>query len=123
MKTQIAEFLICPRCLPVEFGLVLEAHESAGMEVLGGNLRCPQCRSNYPIAEGIAVLLPQPQNPPRKTTMKYEAPEVVSSYLWSHYADLLGDEEATGAYSEWAELVSSGCGMGLAIFRVASARS
>ena len=38
---------------------------------------------------------------------------MVSSYLWSHYADLLGDEEATGAYSEWAALLAPEGGMGL----------
>lgn len=114
MKSQIVEFLICPRCLPAETGLALEAHENAGIEVVSGNLRCPQCRTDYPIAGGIAMLLPQPQNRARKqTTLQYEAPEVVSSYLWSHYADFLGDEEATGAYSEWAALFSSENGMAL----------
>ena len=113
MKSQIAELLICLRCLPTETGLSLNARERDGVEVVSGNLRCPRCRTDYPIAGGIAMLLPQPQDPVRNTTMQYEAPEAVSSYLWSHYADLMGDEEATGAYLEWAALVSSENGMGL----------
>ena len=60
MKSEIAEFLICPRCLPSETDLMLEAHDSDGGEVVNGTLRCPQCRTEYPIAEGIAALLPEP---------------------------------------------------------------
>ena len=113
MKSQIAEFLICPRCLPTETGLTLDAHESVGVEVVSGTLRCSQCRTDYSIAGGIAMLVPQPPNLAPTTAIQYEAPEMVSSYLWSHYADLWGDEEATGAYSEWAALLTPEGGMGL----------
>jgi len=113
MNSRIVEFLICPRCLPSEAGLMLEAHESNGSEVINGTLRCPQCRTESPIAEGIAALLPEPPDHARPAGMPYEAPTMVSSYLWSHYADLAGDEEATGAYTQWAALLGAGGGIGL----------
>jgi SAM-dependent methyltransferase len=37
----------------------------------------------------------------------------LSAYLWSHYADLFGDPEATAAYSEWAALISPAPGAAL----------
>ena len=36
-----------------------------------------------------------------------------SAYLWSHYADLFKDPEATGAYSEWAGQISPVAGAAL----------
>ena len=40
---------------------------------------------------------------------------MVSSYLWSHYGDILGDPEASSAYAEWAGLMNGGAGMALDI--------
>jgi SAM-dependent methyltransferase len=37
----------------------------------------------------------------------------VSSYLWSHYGDILGDEDATTAYAQWAGLVQGHPGVAL----------
>jgi uncharacterized protein YbaR (Trm112 family) len=84
MKSAIAEILVCPACLPEEVRLALDVHESEGGEVIGGELRCRQCLTVYPIAGGIAILYPHQPNPASGTNSKYEEPEVVSSYLWSH---------------------------------------
>jgi len=113
MKSHIADFLICPGCLPEQIGLALDAHESHGVEVVNGVLRCSRCRAKYPIAGGIAILLPQEHDPPHGTKSRYEEPEVVSSYLWAHYADLFSDEEAASAYSEWAAQLLPGAGFAL----------
>ena len=45
--------------------------------------------------------------------LRYEAPDLLSAYLWSHYADLFEDPEATGAYSEWAGQISPVAGAAL----------
>jgi SAM-dependent methyltransferase/uncharacterized protein YbaR (Trm112 family) len=113
MKNHIAEFLICPECLPEETGLLLDAHEGSGAEVVEGVLRCAQCRTVFPIVGGTAMLGLHPQEVAAARNARYETPEIVSSYLWSHYADLFDDEDATEAYSEWAELFTSGEGIAL----------
>lgn len=113
MKRHVADFLICPRCLPEEQGLALETHESLGSEVVDGVLRCPLCQAEYPITEGIAFLLPNGQKSSVTGNARYETPEVASAYLWSHYADLLGDDDATQAYAEWAEQFPAGAGIAL----------
>jgi SAM-dependent methyltransferase len=113
MKDHLVAFLICPRCLPEELGLTLDIHEGCGTEVVEGVLKCGQCRAEYPIAGGIALLHPRPQEPLAERNSRYESPEILSAYLWSHYADILGDQEATRAYSEWAEQFSSAEGIAL----------
>ncbi len=113
MNRHIVDLLICPSCLPEEMGLVLDAHESEGIDILRGILKCPQCRKHYAIAGGIADLHAQPQQPTPETKSKYEGPEVISSYLWSHYADLFDDPEVTGAYPEWAAQIDAGAGFAL----------
>jgi SAM-dependent methyltransferase len=113
MKSHIAGFLICPACLPKEMGLTLDVHESYGTEVVRGALKCSQCLSTYPIDAGIASLHPQQHTLTQETPSRYENPEVVSSYLWSHYADLCDDAEVTRAYAEWAEQIAIGSGLAL----------
>jgi len=110
MKSGIVDLLICPACLPEEVRLSLDVHESDEVDVIGGELRCGQCLTVYPIAGGIAILRPHQPSPVPGTNSKYEEPEVVSSYLWSHYADLWGDSEVTRAYPEWAEQILPGTG-------------
>ncbi len=113
MKSHVTDFLICPACLPKEMRLTLDVRESHGIEVISGVLKCPQCLSNYAIVGGIANLDPQQRDLTAETKSKYEESEVVSSYLWSHYADLFGDEEVTGAYPEWAEQIVTETGFAL----------
>ena len=113
MNSRITEFLICPACLPGEMKLVPDAQESRGDEVIRGLLRCPECLTLYPIADGIAILDPHRRDRAPRTASKYEDPETASAYLWSHYGDTLGDEEVTRAYSEWAEQIVPGAGVAL----------
>jgi hypothetical protein len=52
-----------------------------------------------------------PDHPaPSQAQKRYETLPVLSSCLWSHYADLLKDEHATDAYTRWAELMRSSSG-------------
>lgn len=112
MKRTLLEFLICPSCLPDEISLHLQTQDMAGSEIVSGYLCCGQCGVDYPITEGIALLVPS-QNPLRCTSGKYEAPSVVSSYLWSHYGDLFDDRDAAHAYTEWSGLIESSTGLAL----------
>ncbi|MDR3566977.1 MAG: methyltransferase domain-containing protein [Syntrophobacteraceae bacterium] len=123
MKRQILKFLICPECLPEENCLHLEDSRCPGEEILDGRLECGGCGKTYPISEGIACLTICKSNeekvksgkvgdiPP--ATSAYETPEVLSAYLWSHYADLFGDPDATKAYSQWAEQIAPVSGAAL----------
>ncbi len=52
MKSHIADLLICPACLPEEMGLVSDAHESHGIEIVSGVLKCPECLKDYVLALG-----------------------------------------------------------------------
>jgi uncharacterized protein YbaR (Trm112 family) len=113
MKTRLLDLLVCPICLPREEGLSCHISEKHGDDILSGCLECNQCGTEYPIQEGIASLLPIPAKENEQTLSKYESPTVVSSYLWSHFGDLLGDKEATTAYREWAELIQGHTGFSL----------
>jgi len=113
MKKNLVELLICPACLPEENGLICESLEKEGEDIVTGSLRCPRCDAPYPIEEGIAVLLPGSSPHHRNPSSKYERSSVVSAYLWSHFADILGDEDASTAYAEWAELLGKGTGVSL----------
>ena len=120
MKTWLASILICPACLPLEKGLQLKADSQEDDDVLEGTLNCPECLKEYPIREGIAMVHPQ-QDTIKDSGSKYENPCVVSSYLWSHYCDLLEDPEGSSAYKDWAKLMhqdTGGClDMGSAVGR------
>lgn len=112
MKKQLLELLICPRCLPNEYRLTLDGgHEVAG-EIENGMLLCQQCGCRFPIVEGVALLDPYTTDSQRATN-KYETDEVVSSYLWSHFSDLLHDEQASHAYATWAGLIHPQGGVAL----------
>jgi uncharacterized protein YbaR (Trm112 family) len=104
MKKIILDILICPRCLPEEIRLSDVALETSSTEILTGRLHCGNCGSDYPIEEGIAFLEPDPSLELRQKN-RYETMPVVSSYLWSHFGDLMKDDEASNAYREWASLI------------------
>lgn len=110
MKRKILEFLICPDCLPDEISLVLESASSLD-DVPEGTLRCPACGGEFPIKGGVAGLVPTSGEAVRPS--RYETPALLSAYLWSHYADLFGDPEASSAYAEWAAQISCSQGAGL----------
>ena len=106
MKRAILEMLVCPRCLPQEIALNGEVTREREGDITEGTLACPGCGSVYPITEGIAFLDPSPA----MAASKYETAPVVSSYLWSHFGDLMGDPEASSAYADWTSLVSGSSG-------------
>jgi uncharacterized protein YbaR (Trm112 family) len=110
LKKRLLDILICPACLPRESRLVCETGTGSEQdEIYSGTLRCPVCRSTYPIHEGTATLLSE-SAPPRPSPSRYETPPLLSAYLWSHYADLFGDREANTAYGSWAEMIPEGSG-------------
>ncbi|MEN8141469.1 MAG: methyltransferase domain-containing protein [Thermodesulfobacteriota bacterium] len=102
MKKILSDILICPACLPREEPLTLRAKVSEGDEILEGSLSCRHCGRAFSISEGIAYLDPEETPGSREEANRYEQEEVVSSYIWSHYGDLLADEEASEAYSQWS---------------------
>ncbi|MFH1488473.1 MAG: methyltransferase domain-containing protein [Pseudomonadota bacterium] len=113
MKSQILDFLICPACLPSERKLTCRIEESAGDELFSGSLVCTHCGTKYPIIDGIGVLLPHPQEEIHNAQAKYESPALVTSYLWSHYADLWEDDDANHSYREWSALLRNQNGISL----------
>lgn len=127
MKAFLLDILICPSCLPREKGLSLHAQERDEEEVLSGALVCGLCRTRYPIRDGIAELLPRSVPGGARSPSRYETSALVSAYLWSHYADLLGDENASSAYRQWAGLMQpiqglaldAGCATGRFTFEMA----
>lgn len=113
MKRFVIKILVCPKCLPKEVSLVCREEQAEGDDVWKGYLQCPSCSTRYPITEGIADLTVSGGWNGLMSKSKYETEEVVSSYLWSHYADLFSDPDATDAYSRWAALMKTGLGFAL----------
>lgn len=104
MKDTLIDILICPACLPEENGLTPEIMATAGDDVLQGRLTCNHCGRAFPIQDGVANLDPC-QLAHSGAGSKYETPAVLSSYLWSHFGDLLADDHASEAYRDWAVLM------------------
>ena len=113
MKELLVDLLICPSCLPVEAALKCLISEKDGEDILSGSLYCPQCNNNYPIQDGVAILLPVSSEVDPRVPSKYENPLLLSSYLWAHYADILKDMDATAAYEEWSALLRDDSGISL----------
>jgi uncharacterized protein YbaR (Trm112 family) len=111
MKKILAGKLVCPACLPQEYPLQLDVRSDEAEDVVDGTLTCRHCDRCFPIRDGIAFLDPGRQE--NRQANRYEQEEVVSSYLWSHYGDLLGDEQATDAYRRWAGLMEPHLGLAL----------
>ncbi len=104
MKKALLDLLICPRCLPEEHGLQETMAEADNEDIIEGTLKCKECGAMYPIQQGLAFL--DPERREAFATNRYETLPVLSSYLWSHYGDVLQDELATDAYRRWAELMT-----------------
>ena len=113
MKSLLIDLLICPTCLPLEVELVCQIEERDGDDILTGFLKCEECGTRYPIQEGMASLLPRSNEKNRGKRSKYESSSVVSSYLWSHFSDMLEEPEASTAYQDWAELIEHQNGISL----------
>ncbi len=105
--------LACPACLPLEVALELERAGMSGDEVLEGVLYCRRCGNGYPIRNGVAVIVPGGGDPRERPAARYEDPSVLSAYLWSHYAELFEDPEATPAYAQWSAQLPRAGGFGL----------
>ena len=114
MKKSLLKILVCPDCLPDEIQLGAKIIREQPGDILDGTLSCSQCGGVYPIEDGTAFLdlSARREGTPES---KYETGPVLSSYLWSHYGDIMGDEEASSAYREWAGLMNGGFGMALDI--------
>ena len=114
MKKLLLDLLICPSCLPDENALSPRIVEAKGEDIITGDLTCRRCDSVYSIRDGIAFIGPALRNGTIHAGSKYETAPVLSSYIWSHYCDLLLNEEnASDAYNRWADLLSSRSGIGI----------
>lgn len=129
MKQALLEILACPSCCDAGDGvLASQVFERDGEDILSGFLHCPACRTKYPISEGVASLLPESSNSHPETPSLYEDPSLLASYMWSHFADLLGDEKATPAYDLWSHLLEhmpgyaldAGCAVGRFTFEMST---
>lgn len=120
--------MICPQCLDSEIPLALAVREQVGDDVIDGELTCPQCKNVFPIQQGIAVLLPRKTHQIINDGRGYNAPGMLSAYLWSHFGDLLGDPGATTAYEKWSadftsiggDALDVGCAVGRLSFEMAA---
>jgi len=112
MKKQLLDLLVCPHCLPEEHALIADIIDDHDDDIHTGALKCPNCNGLFPIVDGVALLDPQTSDDQRAAN-KYETDEVVSSYLWSHFSELLDDEHASAAYATWAGLIAPQSGIAL----------
>ncbi len=111
MKKAIIEMLVCPACLPDENKLSSKVLQEQGDDIFKGSLTCRKCGKVYPIRNGIAFLDLMSFQKREKTDSKYETTPVLSSYVWSHYGDILNDSNASSAYSEWADFMNPHSGV------------
>ena len=126
MKSLLVDLLVCPTCLPLEKELVCQIEEEHGNDILSGFLKCDECETRYPIQDGIASLFPKIHEKNRAEPSKYESSSVVSSYLWSHFSDMLEEKEASTAYKDWGDLIrhqngfslDAGCAVGRFTFEM-----
>jgi uncharacterized protein YbaR (Trm112 family) len=112
MKKSLLKMLVCPDCLPEEIQLEAKIIREQPGDILDGASSCSQCGGVYSIEDGTAFLDFSARREGTPVS-KYETGPVLSSYLWSHYGDIMGDEEASSAYREWAGLMNGGFGMAL----------
>ncbi|MBT1070359.1 methyltransferase domain-containing protein [Geobacter chapellei] len=128
MKTFLLPHLICPACLPKECQLVHSIKAEKDGDIITGNLTCTRCKCNFPIRDGIAYLLQHPDGGPSGGQWRYEESDTIDRYLWSHFADLAGDQENAEANKAWASClatqtisaVDAGCSVGRVTFEMAA---
>jgi SAM-dependent methyltransferase len=127
MKKWVLSKLICPQCQADQVPLELTIKAERADDVLAGELTCPTCGGRYPIADGVAVLLPQETRAVLDDQGGYNTPGMLSAYLWSHFGDLLGEPMATEAYRLWStgfstsdgDALDVGCAVGRLSFELA----
>ncbi|MGE4537775.1 MAG: methyltransferase domain-containing protein [Desulfovibrio sp.] len=127
MHASLLDMLVCPVCLPEEHPLQLQDHRHSGDDITSGTLVCPGCGAAYAITDGLADLAP-PEKAVPSAQERYDTDRLAASYLWSHYADLWEDREATDAYPRWLEMagdctgpaLDAGCAVGRFTFEMAA---
>ncbi|MBN2706789.1 MAG: methyltransferase domain-containing protein [Deltaproteobacteria bacterium] len=115
MLHKLLDVLICPNCLPHEFPLQATIGKAKADDIIAGELSCCVCARRYPIEAGVAYLDPGTTTREELPQSRYESQELLASYLWSHYGDLLAEAEASSAYREWGQLLPATGGWGLDI--------
>jgi SAM-dependent methyltransferase/uncharacterized protein YbaR (Trm112 family) len=110
MKKTLLRILICPACLPEEHVLTEHIVGEQKEDIIEGSLICQHCGRDYLIHDGVAFLDPACSGE-KKPDSQYESSSVLSSYLWSHYGDLLKDPDASAAYAKWVKLMRSDSGL------------
>ena len=56
MKRKLMDILACPVCKHSPLELMVTKEDEK--EVLSGSIRCPKCKVDYPIEDGIPNMLP-----------------------------------------------------------------
>lgn len=128
MKKFLLAHLICPACLPDEIALNSDIARMENDDILSGKLSCKKCKRNFPIRDGVALLLADPQSYAVGGPSRYEEKETINRYLWSHYADLCGHPATVETNSGWTGFLAdralsafdAGCAVGRLTFEMAS---
>lgn len=128
MKQFLLPYLICPACLPDEISLEVTAKRMEKDDIITGEFFCKKCKRRFPVKEGVATLLPDPESYSTGGQLRYDDNEMANRYLWSHYADLMGHSEASHANAAWAVCLSdksslaldAGCAVGRLTFEMAA---
>jgi SAM-dependent methyltransferase/uncharacterized protein YbaR (Trm112 family) len=131
MKKWLPDKLSCPECLNQEARLDLEIQEEQNEDVIEGQLKCNTCGRGYPIHKGVAIILPEKSLSFLTNDAGYNSKGMLSSYLWSHYCDLLHDPNATDAYKVWSSYfrdtdgcaLDIGCSVGRLTFELSKTHS
>lgn len=125
MKRFLIPHLVCPACLPKEHPLSLTVHQEEDADIIAGHLCCGKCQRRFPIRDGIALLLCDPDSAGH---WRYEESATVNRYLWSHFADLHGEADNAPAIAAWAgsftrgssSALDAGCSVGRMVFEMAA---
>jgi uncharacterized protein YbaR (Trm112 family) len=56
MRSTLVDILACPVCKSHPLDLTVEKKDDD--DVVEGSLRCPQCKAEYPIVDGIPDMIP-----------------------------------------------------------------
>lgn len=131
MKRFLLSHLICPSCLPAEHPLGHSVEVETAGDIITGQLLCSRCRRRFPVREGVAHLLPDPDGIPSGGQWRYEEGGMADRYLWSHYADLSGAVANGAANRQWEDLLAgsggfaldAGCAVGRLTFAMAGSCS
>lgn len=128
MKQFIIPFLICPACLPAEIPLEVTSKRMNEDDIVTGELICKKCNRRFPIKDGIAFILANPEEHMTGGQLRYEDQETVNQYLWSHFADLAEVSDLIRINALWKECLpekmtsafDAGCSVGRFTFEMAS---